>query len=61
MTTLYFPVEVDLSARSLNAKETQFLQISLTAALALLGSITAMDLVWRALQVIKIGNSVTNV
>ena len=61
MTTLYFPVEVDLSARGLNAKETQFLQISLTAALALLGSITAMDLVRRALQVIKIGNSVTNV
>ena len=57
---------MDLSARGLNAKEEKIqvaflLQNPTNAALALLGSITAMDLVWRALQVIKIGNSVTNV
>ena len=57
---------MDLSARDLNAKEEKIqvaflLQNSLTAALALLGSITAMDFVWRALQVIKIGNSMINV
>ena len=59
-------MKVDLSARGLNAKEEKIqvsfgVQNSLSAALALLGSLTAMDLVWRALQVINIGNSMINV
>ena len=61
-----FSIKMDLTAQGLNAKEEKIqgaflLQNSINAALVLLGSITAMDLVWRALQVIKIGNLVINV
>ena len=61
-----FPIKMYLSARGLNAREEKiqvafYMEHSLTAALALLDPIMATDFVWRALQVIKMGNSVINV